>query len=171
MLLATRNSSAMSAATLRAPTTGRRIAVALPPWSAVQVPRRQQRHQPVHVAGGRRGQELLGDLCGPRGVDGSEPIAPRMHVFAGTVRHLAHRRRGFADRGGDFVVVEAEHLAQHEHRALVGGERLEQHQHRHRNRFGENDIGGGVAVVEQQRLGQPRADVVLAAARAARAAR
>ena len=45
-------------------------------------------------------------------------------VFAGTVRHLTHRANGFADRARDFVVVEAEHLAQHEHRPLVGRERL-----------------------------------------------
>ncbi len=128
-------------------------------------PRRQQRHQPVHVAGGRGGQELLGDLLGPLGVDGPEPVAPGVHVFAGAVRHLTHRRRGFADRFGDLVVVEAEHLAQHEDRPLVRGERFEKNQHRHRNRFGENDIGGGIAVVEQQRLGKPRPDVVLATAR------
>ena len=84
-------------------------------------------------------------------------------MLPGTVRHLAHRRYGFAYRSGDFVVVEAEHLTQHEHCPLVRGERLEQHQHRHRHRFGKHHIGRGIAIVEQQRLGQPRADVVLAA--------
>ena len=66
-----------------------------------------------------------------RGVDGLEPLAPRMHMLAGAVCDLAHCRHGFAYRAGDFVVVEAEHLAQDEHRPLVGRERLEQHQHRH----------------------------------------
>ncbi len=129
-------------------------------------PRRQQRQQTVHVAGGGGGQELLGDLGRPLGVDGTEPVASCVHVFAGAVRHLTHRRRGFADRFGDFVVVESERLAQHEHGPLVGGERFEKDQHRHRNRFGENDIGGGIAVVEQQWLRKPRPDVVLATAHA-----
>ncbi len=80
--------------------------------------------------------------CVRCGVDGPEPIAPGVHVLAGAVGHLTHRRRGFAHRSGDFVVVESEHLAQHEYRPLVGSERLEKNQHRHRNRFGENDVGG-----------------------------
>ena len=98
------------------------------------------------------------------GVDGLEPLAPRLHMLAGAVRDLAHGCHGFAYRAGDFVVVEAEHFTQHEHRPLVRSERFEQHQHRHRHRLGEHDIGRGVALVEQQRLGQPRADVVLATA-------
>ena len=96
------------------------------------------------------------------GVDGFESLAPRVHMLAGAVRDLAHGRHGFAHRAGDFVVVEAEDLAQDEHRPLVGGERFEQHQHGHRHRLGEHDVGRRVAVVEQQRFGQPRADVVLA---------
>jgi len=87
-------------------------------------------------------------LCRPFGVDGPEPLASRLHMFAGTVRHLTHRRRGFADRAGDLVVIEAEHLAQDQHRALIRSERLQQNQHRHRNALGESDIGGGVAFVE-----------------------
>ena len=83
-------------------------------------------------------------------------------MLAGAVRDLAHRVGGFADRACDFVVVEAEHLAQNEHRPLVGTQRLEHHQHRHRHRLGEHDVSGGVALVEQQWLGQPRPDVVLA---------
>ena len=165
MLLATRNSSAMSAATLPCaddgPANRRGLAAVV---GRPGGPRCQQRHQSVHVAGGRRGQELLGDLCRPLGVDGTEPVASGVHVLAGAVRHLSHSCRGFADRFGDFVVVEAERLAQHEHRPLVGGERFEKNQHRHRNRFGENDIGGGIAVVEQQWLRKPRPDVVLATA-------
>jgi hypothetical protein len=61
-------------------------------------------------------------------------------------------------------VAEAEHLAQHEHRSLVGAQRLQHDQHRHRHRLGQHHIGRGVLFVEQQRLGQPRADVVLATA-------
>ena len=74
-------------------------------------------------------------------------------VLAGTVCDLAHRGHGFAYRPGDFVIFETEHLAQHEHRPLVRAQRLEQHQHRHRHRFGEHDVGGRVALVEQQRFG------------------
>ena len=77
-------------------------------------------------------------------VDGLEPLAPRLHVFAGAVRHLTHRRRGFADGRGDLVVAEPEHLVQDEDRALVRAQRLQHHQHRHRNRFGQNHIGRGV---------------------------
>ena len=95
-------------------------------------------------------------------VDRPEPLTSRLHVLAGAVRHLTHRRSGFAYRPGDFVVVEAEHLAQNEHRPLVGCQRLQQHQHGHRNRFRENDVGGRIALVEQNRLRQPRPDVVLA---------
>ena len=96
-------------------------------------------------------------------VDRGEALASGLHVFAGPVRDLPHRGHRFADRGGDFVVIETEHLAQHEHRAFVGTQGLQQHQHRHRNRFGQNDIGRRILLVEQQRLGQPRSDVVLAA--------
>ena len=155
----------MTPATFLAPTSGpwqrgRLAAVVGRPGGA----RRQQRQQPVHVAGARRGQELLGDLCGPLGVDGPEPLAARLHVLAGAVRHLTHRRRGFAYRPCDFVVVEAEHLTKDERRPLIGCQRFEQHQHRHRHRLGEHHVGRGVALLEQQRLGQPRPDVVLAAA-------
>ena len=155
----------IAAATFSAPTTGRRAALALPPLSAVQVASgasidEQPSMSPVAAAV----MNCSVISRGRGGVDGLEPLAPRVHVLAGAVRHLAHRRHGFAHRAGDFVVVEAEHLAQHEHRPLVGGERLEQHEHRHRHRLGEHHIGRRVALVEQQRLGQPRADVVLATA-------
>ena len=122
----------------------------------------QHRDQPLHITGGCRGHELLGDLTGLRLVHRLEPLAPGVHVLARAVGDLADRRRGFADRRGDFVVVEAEHLAQHEHRALVGAQRLEHHQHRHRHRLGQHHVGRRVLLIEQQRLGQPRPDVFLA---------
>ena len=153
----------ITAATLSAPTTGRRAALALPPLSAVQMASGASIDSSPSmspVAAAVMNCSVISAVR--RGVDGLEPLAPRMHVLAGAVRDLAHRRHGFADRACDFVVVEAEHLAQDEHRPLVGGERLEQHQHRHRHRLGEHDVGRGVALVEQQWLGQPRADVVLA---------
>ena len=85
-------------------------------------------------------------ICAVRcGVDGPEPLAPCLDVFAGTVRHLTHRPHRFADRTGDLVVIETEHLAKDEDRPLVGGEGFEQDEHRHRNGFGENDIGGRIA--------------------------
>jgi hypothetical protein len=36
------------------------------------------------------------------------------------VRHLAHRTHRFADRAGDLIVIETEHLAKDEDRPLVG---------------------------------------------------
>ena len=159
-------------ATFSAPTTGRRAALALPPLSAVQTTSGASidiSPSMSPVAAAVRNCSVISR--GLRGVDGLEPLAPRLHVLAGTVRDLAHRRRGFADRAGDFVVVETEHLAQHEHRPLVGAQRLEHHQHRHRHRLGEHDVGRRVALVEQQRFGQPRADVVLAPTGARPAAR
>ncbi len=83
------------------------------------------------VTGGRGGQELFGDLRRAIGVDGTEPIASCVHVFAGAMGHLAHGCDGLADGPGDLVVVETERLAQHEHRSFVGSERLEENQHRH----------------------------------------
>jgi hypothetical protein len=85
-------------------------------------------------------------------------------VLAGAVRDLAHRGRRLVDRGGDVVVGEVEDLAQDEHRALGGRERLEHGQHRDRDALGELDVLGDVGAGEQ-RLGQPLADVVLSAAR------
>lgn len=83
---------------------------------------------------------------------------------AGAVGHLTGGRHRAVHRRRDLGVVEPEHLAQHEHRALVGAERFEDHHHRHRHRLGQQHIGGRVVVGEQQRLGQPRPHVVLAAA-------
>jgi len=65
---------------------------------------RQQRHEPVHVAGRSRGQELLGDARALLGIDRLEPLTSRVHMRAGAVCHLPHRSRGFAHPSGDFVV-------------------------------------------------------------------
>ncbi len=82
------------------------------------------------------------------GVDRFEALPAGMHVFARPVRDLANGGRRFADGRGDFVVTEAEHFAQHEHRPLVGTEGLQHHEHRHRHRLGKHHVGGRIPVVE-----------------------
>jgi hypothetical protein len=41
------------------------------------------------------------------------------------MRDLTHRRRGAVDGSGDLVVVEIEHLAQHEYGPLHGRQRIQ----------------------------------------------
>ncbi len=82
---------------------------------------------------------------------------------AGPVGDLPHARRTLVDGFGELVVVEPEHLAQHEDRPLGGSQRLEDEHHRHRHAVGELDVLGDVAGGDE-RLGEPRTDVVLAAA-------
>ncbi len=94
------------------------------------------------------------------GHGGTRP--PRGDVVAGPVRDLPDRDRVPVDGLGDLVVVEAEHLPQHEHRALGGCQRLHHQQHRHRDGLGQLDVLGDVRR-GQQRLGQPGADVGLLA--------
>ena len=85
-------------------------------------------------------------------------------MLAGPPRDLPHRGRGLPDGLGDLAVGHLEDLAEHEHRPLRRPERFKHGQHRDRDTFRElhvlGDIGAG-----QQRLRQPLADVVLAAAR------
>ena len=87
---------------------------------------------------------------------------PRRDVGAGPVRDLADRSRALADSFGDLVVLQTEHLAQHEHCPLGRRERLQHQQHRHRHALGQFDVLGHVGRGEQ-RLGQPGADVGLLA--------
>ena len=57
-------------------------------------------------------------------------VSAGLDVPAGTVCHLAHRHRGFADGGGDVVMAEAEHLTQDEDGPFIRAQRLEHDQHR-----------------------------------------
>lgn len=99
---------------------------------------------------------------GPSGlVRGDRPPGPaRRDVGACPVGDLADGVPAPADGLGDLLVVEAEHLAEHEHRPLVRCERLHDQHHRHRDALRELDVLGHVGRGEQ-RLGQPGADVGL----------
>ena len=77
---------------------------------------------------------------------------------------LARVALALADHLGDLVVGVGEDLAQQERRALDGREPLEQHEEGERERVGQLGLGARVAgaLVGEQRLGQPRPDVLLA---------
>jgi hypothetical protein len=76
------------------------------------------------------------------------------------VGDLTNSGRVLVHHSRDLVVLEFEHLAQHEHRPLRRRERLEHQQHRHRDVVGELDVVGYVRDGEQG-LGQPRPNVGL----------
>ncbi len=86
----------------------------------------------------------------------------RGDVYSCPVGDLADRGRALVDGFRDLVVLQIEHLAQHEHRPLGRRERLQHQQHRHRDAVGQLDVLGHVGR-GQQRLGQPGADVGLLA--------
>jgi hypothetical protein len=80
------------------------------------------------------------------------------------MRDLPNCPHRLAGRLGDLLKRQIEYLPQHEHRPLSRRQRLQNGQHRQRDALGElnvlGDVRGG-----QQRLGQPFADVLLAAPR------
>jgi hypothetical protein len=92
----------------------------------------------------------------PRGRPAATCARARWAIWRG-------RGRALVDGFGDLVVLQIEHLAQHEHRPLGRRERLQHQQHRHRDAVGQLDVLGHIGR-GQQRLGQPGADVGLFAA-------
>ena len=123
----------------------------------------QDVHQLLQLPGAQRGQEPLhhGVLLGPAH---PHPRLAGRHVLAGPPRDLPHRPRGLPDGRGDLAVGQVEDLAEHEHRPLGRPERFQHGQHRDRDALRELDVLGDIGA-GQQRLRQPLADVVLAAAR------
>ena len=95
-----------------------------------------------------------------RGIDPARPA--RGDVRPRPVSDLADRGRALADRLGDLVVPEVEHVTQDEHRPLGRREGLQHQHHRHRDAVGQRDVLGHIGRGEQ-RLGQPGADVRLSA--------
>src|SRR5205085_10599624 len=78
-------------------------------------------------------------------------------------RDLAAVGLALADDLADLRERIAEHVMQQEHRALERGEALEQHEERKRQRVAElGMVGRAGAGVDDQWLGQPLADVLLA---------
>jgi hypothetical protein len=77
---------------------------------------------------------------------------------------LAHVVLALADDRGDLGIPVVEDVVKHEHGALLGGETLQQHQHRERQRVGHLRLLCRIVdAVGDDRLRQPLADVALAA--------
>ena len=103
---------------------------------------------------------------------GLETWPAALDLAARADRQLARCVLAAIDDLGDPVVRIVEHVAQQEHRPLLGGEALEQNQEGERERVRE--LGPDrwiVALGGDQRLGQPLADVRLAPRRGPSAAR
>jgi hypothetical protein len=84
---------------------------------------------------------------------------------AGPDRDLAAVVGALADHGRDLLIAVVEHLPQQEHRPLDRAEALQQHQERQRQRVGPVGIlhEASRIGVGHQRLGEPGADIALAA--------
>ena len=123
----------------------------------------EQFHQPLHVARGDGGHELL-DSCQLLRSIHLHPWPPRRDVLVGSVCDLADRGRALAHHFCDLLVRRLEHLAEHEHGTLSRTQGLEHGEHGYRDILGKlsvlRHIGAG-----EQRLGQPLPDVVLPPAR------
>jgi hypothetical protein len=85
-------------------------------------------------------------------------------VVTRAARDLSHGGRGLVNRVGDLPVGHVEDLTEHKHGSLGRAQRLQDGEHRHRDALGQLDVLGDIGA-GQQRLGQPLADVLLAAAR------
>ena len=141
---------------------GRSTACLTPPPSlSSDDVRREDVEQALQVARLDRPLERL--ERGPGLGRGNDPARPaRGDVRPRPVGDLADRGRALVDGFRDLVVLQIEHLAQHEHRPLGRRERLQHQQHRHRDAVGQLDVLGHVGR-GQQRLGQPGTDVGLLA--------
>ncbi len=126
--------------------------------------RREHLHQRGQVAGHGRGEKPLRDMAVGHGVR-VEPGTALPNVIARSPGQLPDGGLRPVDRLGDLGVGEAEALAQHEHRSLQRGHRLEDHEQRHRDGFGQHDLIGHVAGRSARRDGlrQPCAHVLLTA--------
>jgi hypothetical protein len=123
----------------------------------------QQLLQPLEIAL-LRGREEPGRKRLPLLARGLEPGAPLLHVAAGPRGELAGVLLGRPDDLRDPVVGLVEHLAQQERRALLGRQALEHDEEGDRQRVRQLGMVGRVAaaLVVDQRLGQPFAEVALA---------
>jgi hypothetical protein len=109
-------------------------------------------------SGEGEGQPLL-VLLGRPGPDG----ALAAEVPSGPAGDLAAVGRRALDDGRHLVVVVAEHVVEQEHGPLHRVQPLEHEEEGHRKGVGQLGRGRRV-VVGDERLGQPRTDVLLAAA-------
>ena len=85
-------------------------------------------------------------------------------VASGAAGELTDVLLALADDRRDLRILVVEHVVQQQHGALLGGQALEQHQHRQRQRVGHLHLAGRIVVaVGDDRFRQPLADVALAA--------
>ena len=116
-------------ATLSAPVIGRRAADLTPPPSVSRTASGARRsiscwRSPVAVA--VKKLSMTSRLPGR-----SAPTRGRLACTCPRARALPHRGARFADGVSDLVMGEAEYLAQHEHRTLIRGQRVEHDEHGH----------------------------------------
>ena len=92
------------------------------------------------------------------------PRPPVVHMLTRARGDLARGRLALADDRGDPVVRVVEHVAQEEHRALLRREILQDDEKGERQGVGNLCVASRVLLARRdQRLGQPLADVGLAA--------
>jgi hypothetical protein len=123
----------------------------------------EQRLEPGEIAvlGGREepGGQLL--LLLSRRLEAGSAL---FDVASGAGGELAHGLLALADDLRDLREPVAEHVVKQQDGALLGGQALQQHQHGQRQRVGRLGVPGRIIlVVGEDRLGQPLADVALAA--------
>ncbi len=125
---------------------------------------REQLDQPIEVAVARRPEEPVGELV-PLLARRLEPGLVLCHVPAGPGGELPAAVLAPADDRGDLAIAVVEHVVEQEDGPLRGREPLEQQQECHRQRVRLLGVPGrvGRALVGEQRLRQPLADVALPA--------
>lgn len=121
----------------------------------------EQVQHPVEVAADAGREELVGGAAAQlrRGVV-ARPTGPDVRL--GPAADLPAGGLGALQRLGDLPVGEAEGLVEDEDGPLQRGQALQHHQQGERDRLGALDVGGRVRFGDK-RLGQPGADVGLAA--------
>ena len=129
--------------------------------------RREEAQERLQVTADQGGQEPLGHRL-PHRETGLVARPPGLDVLPGPVGDLTDRDRRAAEDLRDLGMGVPEHLVEHEHGPLQRRQRLEDHKQRHRQRLGPLGGGGRVPAIPRdgrdERLGQPRPDVRLAAA-------
>lgn len=142
---------------MQRPAGGRDDAAAVGPGDDIG---REDREHLAEVPAEAGLPELLDDLA-LLGRLGGEAGAAGPDVFAGPVGALADARPGLPDDLRDLGVGVSEHLAEHEDRALGGGQGLQYDQDRHGDGVGQfgflGDVGRG-----EEGFGKPGSDIRLA---------
>jgi hypothetical protein len=125
--------------------------------------RRQQRQQFVDIAALRHREEPLRELPRPARGQRRRIRARLPDVPPGPGEDLPAVRLGLRRDPADLVVSVPEHLTEQEHRPFHRRQALQQHQERHRQRIGQFRVFRRLIRHHDNRLGEPRAHVGLAA--------